>query len=255
MVRLNGRGESTIHPQFTEFLEHARRLYPESRIRLFTNMNYRNGAITEALAACRCETMISLDSVRKEHLEHIRTGTDFETVIANIEKLCGRSELTAIVFTLQPDNFFEIPEVARFAAEHRCHFFCNAVRNVLMEEKFSEMVNSNVGYLKEVYAETDRLFKGTNLTFHLPAQIAGVPIGTDVAHKTCADYDRCPNAGRDICIAFDGTVTPCGMFNPYVLGDLRKQPLHEIMDGAALSEFIRYQSADPYCKNCQYVYG
>ena len=101
VLRLNGRGESTIHPEFVKFIKHTRELYPDGRIRLFSNMNYRNDEITKALSECLCETMISFDSSNKENLEHIREGTNFETVINNIDRLCASSKLTAIVFTLQ----------------------------------------------------------------------------------------------------------------------------------------------------------
>ena len=255
VLRLNGRGESTIHPDFLKFLRYARRLYPDGRIRLFTNMNYRGDEITAALAECRCETMMSFDSTKKENLEHIRAGTDFERVINNIGRLCANSKLTAIVFTLQPDNFFEIVDVARFSREHNCHFFCNAVRDVRLDEEFSALVNSNTDYLKDAYIQTNKLFEGSGLSVHLPAQIAGVPISMDVSQKTCADFARCPNAGRDICIYYDGTITPCGMFNPYILGDIKKQSLHEVLNGPRLSEFIKNQSANPYCLNCQYICG
>ena len=34
VVRLNGRGESTIHPEFVRFIRHTHQLYPDSQIEL-----------------------------------------------------------------------------------------------------------------------------------------------------------------------------------------------------------------------------
>lgn len=255
VLRLNGRGESTIHPSFVKLLRRARACYSDGRFRLFSNMNYQDDEITDALSECACETMISFDSTRKENLEHIRKGTNFQTVMHNIERLCAKSKLTAIVFTLQPDNFYEIWDVARFSFEHNCHFFCNAVRNIWMDEEFSKLVNNHVDYLKDTYIQINKLFAGSEVTSHLPNQIAGVVLGTNASNTTCADFAHCPNVGRDICIYYNGKVTPCGMFNPYVLGDLRNQSMKTIMEGEQLSQFIKRQSTDPYCRNCQYICG
>ena len=255
VLRLNGRGESTIHPEFVRFLRHARETYPEGRIRLFTNMNYVGDEITKALAECRSETMISLDSTHKDKLESIRKGSKYERVMHNVEELCALTDLTAVVFTLQPNNFFEIAEVAKFAADHHSHFFCNAVRNAEMDAPFSSLVNANVPYLQEAYSEIREIYKGSGLSVHLPAQIAGAVMESEASRSTCADFARCPNAGRDVCVYYDGTVTPCGMFNPFVLGNLAEKSLEEILCGEALARFIGQQATDPYCKNCQYICG
>lgn len=253
VLRLNGRGESTIHPEFIKCLCHARTLNPNGRIRLFSNMNYNNDDITKALADCLCETMISFDSANKKNLESIRVGTHYETVIKNIEKICSNSKLTAIMFTLQPKNLFELYDVAKFAFEHRCHFFCNAVRNIEMDNEFARLVNANIDYLKKSFLEINKLFEKSNLTVHLPSQVSGVTLSLSVSQPTCADLSCCPNAGKDICIYYDGTVTPCGMFNPYVLGDIDKQSLSEIVNSLQFADFIKNQPQDPYCKNCQYI--
>lgn len=255
ILRLNGRGESTIHPEFIKFIQYAREFYPNGRIRLFSNMNYCNDEITRALSECLCETMISFDSVNKKNLEYIRKGTNYETVIHNIEQLCASSKLTAIVFTLQPDNFYELVDVARFSYEHNCHFFCNAVRNVWMKEEFEKLVNANIAFLKYSYTEINELFKKSHLTVHLPNQISGITLDRFMAKTTCANFSKCPNIGKDICIYYDGTVTPCGMFNPYVLGNLKEKSLNEIINSSRFAEFIKIQSEDPYCQNCQYICG
>ena len=255
VIRLNGRGESTIHPHFVKFLSRARKVYPEARLRLFTNMNYNDMDITRALWESRCETMMSLDSLRKDKLEYIRAGTNFERMIRNIEELCARANTTAIVFTLQPDNFFEIEELARFAIEHNCHFFCNAVRNEWMEQDFYKLVTANVDYLRDAYARVNELYDGSELTLHLPDQLGGVKLVGTVAQATCSDMPCCPNVGKDFCIYYDGTVTPCGMFNPYDLGNIRDHTLDEIMSGSKFAEFAKNQTTDPYCRNCQYICG
>lgn len=256
VLRLNGRGESTIHPEFIKFINRARELYPDGRLRLFTNMNYKNDDITAALADCGCETMMSFDSVKRENLERIRLGTSYDTVLRNIDNLCNKSGLTAIVFTLQPDNFFELYSAAEFARGRGCHFFCNAVRNPDMDGEFLKLVNANVGLLKEEYIKINELYEGSGLGVHLPSQIAGRAIESGVganASSTCADFSRCPNVGRDICIYYNGDVTPCGMFNPYVLGNIKERSLNQIMDGEPFKEFVNSQKTDPYCKNCEYM--
>ena len=254
VLRLNGRGESTIHPEFSKFIYYAREKFPKNRIRLFTNMNYNDEGITKALADCSCEVMISLDSVKKENLEKIRAGCNFERVMKNIEELCSVSSTTAIVYTLQPANFYETYEVARFAREHNCHFFCNAVRNYDMESEFNRMVNLESEYLADLYKKMKELFEGTNLMLRLPSQISGVSFETENTTPTCANYASCPNVGQDICINYDGTVTPCGMFNPTEIGNVYHSSIDEIMSSQKFELFKKQQPTNEYCRNCQYMF-
>ena len=254
VLRLNGRGESTIHPKFVSFLNYAKSNYPEKRIRLFSNMNYKSRDITRALADCSCETMISLDSVDKESLEKIRLGCHYETIIKNIEDLCSMTPLTAIVYTMQPANFYEAYDVAKFAMEHNCHFFCNAVRNYDMEKDFHLLVEKERTYLLDLYKELKEMYSAANgLMLHLPQQISGVTLDTDIGAMTCSDYGSCPNIGKDICICYDGTVIPCGMFNPCEIGNVKDTPISEIMSSDALEEFVKQQPNNEYCRNCQYM--
>jgi hypothetical protein len=42
IIRLNGRGESTIHPKFPQFLAWIREKWPHSQLHLFTNLNIQD---------------------------------------------------------------------------------------------------------------------------------------------------------------------------------------------------------------------
>ncbi len=48
-IRLNGRGESIIHPDFIEILEYTKEQYPNVNINLFSNFSFKNKLILKSL--------------------------------------------------------------------------------------------------------------------------------------------------------------------------------------------------------------
>ena len=68
-VRINGRGESTIHPEFKEIVEYIGK---EKEIILFTNGNYTNPMINNLLNSYNFQLYFSMDSTVDSKLEKIR---------------------------------------------------------------------------------------------------------------------------------------------------------------------------------------
>ena len=60
ILRLNGRGESTIHPHFTELLEWTHNKYPNLCINLFTNASFKNEMLIASLIKSNVQIFISL---------------------------------------------------------------------------------------------------------------------------------------------------------------------------------------------------
>ncbi|MDW8086353.1 MAG: SPASM domain-containing protein, partial [Ignisphaera sp.] len=56
-----------------------------------------------------------------------------------------------------------------------------------------------------------------------------------------------------LCILYDGTVTPCNMFNPYPYGNIKSQSLEQIWNGDRRLAFIDNHKYDTYCRNCAYI--
>jgi len=86
-IRLNGRGESTIHPDFKEILDYTKERFPQLNINLFSNMSFGNDKILQSLIKSNVQLFISMDSANKQNLVAIRRGVKFEHIINNITKL------------------------------------------------------------------------------------------------------------------------------------------------------------------------
>ena len=76
-IRLNGRGESTIHPDFVEILNYTKEQYPRVNINLFSNFSFNNKRILDALINNQVQIFISMDSSDANELTAIRKGAKF----------------------------------------------------------------------------------------------------------------------------------------------------------------------------------
>jgi len=83
-IRLNGRGESTIHPKFRQMIDYTKNQCPNSNINLFTNISFRNKQILDSFINNDVQLFISIDSPNKEELENIRIGANYELIILDV---------------------------------------------------------------------------------------------------------------------------------------------------------------------------
>jgi MoaA/NifB/PqqE/SkfB family radical SAM enzyme len=61
-----------------------------------------------------------------------------------------------------------------------------------------------------------------------PDQLAGIQLKVTKPTQTHGTMKSCPALDKELCIFYDGTTTPCNMFNPYVYGNIFKQSLEEM---------------------------
>jgi hypothetical protein len=78
---------------------------------------------------------------------------------------------------------------------------------------------------------------------------AGVVIFENEA-ATCGTTSECPNIRTELCILYNGDVTPCNMFNPYVYGNINDNELDEILKGDKFNWFLKNHKSYYYCNNC-----
>ncbi len=86
-IRLNGRGESSIHPNFVEILNYTKEKYPSVNINLFSNFSFNNRRILDALIKNQVQLFISMDSSEADELTAIRKGARFQYIEENIKRL------------------------------------------------------------------------------------------------------------------------------------------------------------------------
>ncbi len=254
-IRLNGRGESTIHPDFTGLLWYVRNRFPNSGINLFTHFSTVKPKVLDAIIECGVQIFISVDSPNAERHAAIRRGSRLADVVANIERLAAVQNRPFIIFTLQELNFDDVVPIARFALERNLHLLVNTVRRDEGIEHFQHMVEQRVQYLKAAFDEVERLFEKTQLQCILPDQVQGIRIRAAGPQATYGSREKCPAVTQELCVLYDGTATPCNMFNPYVYGNLLEENLAQLRSGERYQWFLKNHKKHYYCANCACLGG
>lgn len=249
-IRLNGRGESTIHPNFAEILNYTKQTFPQLNINLFSNFSFRNDKVIDALIENGVQLFVSMDSPIASELTAIRKGANFQFIEKNIKKTGKLSNRPFIIFTIQEVNIQRIFDMAKFAFDNNCQILYNTIRRNEGIETFVETVKNSYHTIIEQFEAVDELYKNSNLQCLYPDQLAGIELKADQPTQTHGTMRQCPALNKELCILYDGTTTPCNMFNPYVYGNIFKQSLNEIWNGKKRNDFLKSYKSYYYCKNC-----
>jgi len=254
-IRLNGRGESTIHPNFIEMVSRTRELLPESRINLFTNLSLKNDLILQSIIQNRLNLFISIDSPDRELLEQIRSGCCYDTIVENLGQLRSIENRPFIVCTLQDQNIHHIVDLAQSALHHNCHILYNVVRRDQGIESFQSIVRDNISAITRDFLKVMELYRDHPLQCIIPDQLSGIPLPLNHVTQTYGMKSDCPALMNELCIIFNGDITPCNMFNPYVYGNIIENSLEDIMSGDLRLDFINNHGSHYYCRNCACLGG
>lgn len=244
-VRINGRGESTIHPEFKEIVEYIGK---EKEIILFTNGNYTNPMINNLFNSYNFQLYFSMDSTVDSKLEKIRKGIKAKRLFENI-KAVEVKKRPFIIFTVQEENIDEIIDIAEFALSMNCHIIYNVVRRDEGIEPFVDMVEQKKDEIISSFLKVKEMYSTSILKCYIPDQMAGVVLFENAA-ATCGTTSECPNIRTELCILYNGDVTPCNMFNPYVYGNINDNELDEILKGDKFNWFLHNHKNYYYCNNC-----
>jgi len=245
-IRLNGRGESTIHPQFKDVLKY---IGESNQITLFTNGNYRDKEINDLFTLYSVQLFFSMDSPDKDNLEKIRRGVSFEILDNNIEELRKLDPRPYIVFTLQEININDIISIAKYAISKNCNLIYNVVRRDSGIEVFQALVKEKYSVIVNSFNTVKTLYSLTGLECLIPDQISGINIYSNI-QTTCGTRNICPNINGELCILYNGDVTPCNMFNPYIYGNLFIDSIENILNSDKRKWFVQNYKDYYYCKNC-----
>jgi len=248
-IRLNGRGESTIHPEFIQMTGYVKEKYAEKSLNLFTNLCFNSDKITECLIDSDYMLFISIDSPEKNELEEIRRGCNYELIIGNLNKVQQLKKRPFIVFTLQEDNYHRIFDIAEFAKKYRMNLIYNTVRRDEGMEPFIQLVESNRDKIKIEFQKAKKLLEDEDLKCSIPNQISGIDLELNNT-ITYGEYSICPALETELCILYNGDVTPCNMFNPYIYGNIINSDIKTIMNSRKRLDFIKDYKSNYYCINC-----
>lgn len=249
-IRLNGRGESTIHPDFVKILNYTKKEYPSLNINLFSNFSFSNQQIINVLIRNCVQLFISMDSSVAEELTAIRKGANFKFIEENLKQLQTLPNRPYVIFTIQESNIHRIYDIAKFAFEYNSHVLYNTIRRDEGIEPFIELVNEQKQNIAEQLQKATELYSNSNLQCLYPDQLAGVQLNTSKSTQTHGTMLDCPALNKELCIFYDGTITPCNMFNPYVYGNIFKKSLNDIWKSPERLEFLDSYKNHYYCQNC-----
>lgn len=244
-IRLNGRGESTIHRDFIPIFNYV--FNANIPIQLFSNLNFNDENIIECFIKSNPQLYISMDSPNKKKLENIRRGAKFDRIITNLKNLKSLAKRPFVVFTIQETNWKEIENIADFAITYKCHIIYNVVRRDNDMKEFRNLISKNKDFICKAFDNVKNKFDD-NFKVLIPNQISGIKLYD--YDLSCGTKIQCPNIQNELCVQYDGTVTPCNMFNPYRLGNIFNQTLEEILYGKRMIYFKNHYKKMPYCKNC-----
>lgn len=249
-IRLNGRGESTLHPGFIKIVEYLSELFPKARLTLFTNLMFQDEKILDNLLENNVNLFVSIDSPKKENLEFIRKGTRFDLLMRRIKMLKGGF----LVFTLQDCNVNEITDIGRFSKEQGLGLIINVVRtdDKEYEKNFlNTLCNKWEDILKQLSSLHALIPKKELL---IPDQIWGRKIPEHIATTiSCGTLKICPNLLSEMMIASDGNVFPCNMFNPETYGSIHEVFLEKLWVSIKRLSLIDSYKEHYYCRNCEYM--
>lgn len=255
VIRLNGRGESTIHPRFVPILQQVRARCPEAGINLFTHLSWRRPAMMDALIEAGVQLFVSMDSHVPERLHAIRRRSKHKLIVANLDRLAEHTPRPFLIFTLQEENFDDVVPMARFAVERNLHLIVNTIRRDEGIEPFVELVHQRADDLRRAFSQVTELYRDQSVRCLLPDRVQGLAIAEEGTQATHGGLPRCPVIDQELCVLYDGTVTPCNMFNPYVYGNILQSSLDEIVAGERFAWFSENHKSHPYCSNCACLGG
>lgn len=249
-LRLNGRGESTIHPDFIKILNYTKEHYPNVNINLFSNFSFNNKQIVSALISNKVQLFISIDSPSVEELIAIRKGANFQFIENNIKQLNELLNRPFIIFTIQEANIHRIYDIGKYAFDNDCQILYNTIRRDEGIEIFVEKVNENNRNISEQFQKVTELYSHSTLQCLYPDQLAGIQLRVSKSTQTHGTMKTCPALNKELCIFYDGIVTPCNMFNPYEYGNIFEKSITEIWNSKERADFLVSHKNHYYCQNC-----
>ena len=150
-VVIGSHGEPTRHPEILKILYYL--LSTDSlEITVLTNLNCRDRKIIEVLARLDV-VFVSIDGVTKVTYEKVRRGGNFDLLMDGLWNLSGKQANITLSFTIQKDNYEEIPGLVDLAKaigarQIRYQKLNNIDRNVLkkvdLEKHQFETVTQNL---------------------------------------------------------------------------------------------------------------
>ena len=253
LIRLNGLGESTILPNFLEYLS----IINESaaQLEIVTNLTHSNNKVWQQLIKHNTNFLISCDSSSAVLFESIRRGANFKNFISNLRyigKNISDPLQGQIIFTLMECNISEISNVVKLAANMGLG---GVIVNVVkMDSNENNWMIQNYEKILKEFQKANQLAESNKLKLKLPDHIAHLPINKNISTPSCQFH--CNNPWEEVYIRYNGDLTVCNMLNPYIYGNCQNHSFEKIWNGLnaeLFRNFVNTKCRHYYCKDCYYL--
>lgn len=229
-VTIVGDGEPTLHPRFAEILQQLGSL--GLNIGIFSNLSFRDDAITDALLDRCFFVRGSIDAASAEVHRQTHGCDDFDLVIANLRRLVERRgeavrPIIGVQFVTNQWNARQLPEAARLYREIGVDYMTikPAYKNVLNPAHPENEIDRDTVFalMRDAQAEQTEQFR----------VLAKFPQFEEVVGHQTNDgryYQKCLATPLSPYLDEDGTVEMCGNLKGrgFALGNVREQSFEAI---------------------------
>jgi len=252
-VRLNGLGEGTLLPWFDECIERVKEA--EIQGELITNLTCDKDTIDTLLGASFVN-IVSWDAANLKLFETLRRPARFDEQMAKLRYLGSRAdELDQtsnqhIIFTLQKANINELAGMVELA--HVCSI-PSLIINVIKLDNEAWIAN-NIDELRTSIKAAEKRARELGVNLYLPDHVANEPIESEYA-KPCSN-SGCRRPWEEAVIRWNGDITVCNMFNPFIYGNWSSHGFERSWNGSLAETFRKMMNTDsrhPYCNGCYYI--
>ncbi|MHA1294162.1 MAG: radical SAM protein [Promethearchaeota archaeon] len=253
IIRLNGLGESTILPNFLDYLAILSKL--DVQLEIVTNLTVSNTKIWDKLLESNTNFLISCDSATPKLYESIRRGASFFGFKKNLRYIGANLSTPLqgqIIFTLMECNFYEIPKMVDLVAEIGLG---GVIINVVKTDSTqSKWMYQKIDKIMELFQKAYNLAKSYEIALKLPDHIGKIPVNKNIANSSC--HLHCSNPWEEVYIRYNGDLTVCNMLNPYIYGNCQYYSFEEVWNGLntkLFRSFVNTKFRHYYCRECYYL--
>ena len=266
LVILSG-GEPLLRRDFWQVSERLARS-GRTKVALSTNGTLITRDVARRLADLGFSYVgVSLDSlVPRLHDKFRGVAGAFEAAVRGIDNAVAEGLSVGIRTTVTRWNYREAPQMVDFAHQHgaqRVSYYildsigraANIRGDLPTREQLREFVDALVEKAREYAGKVEiEVVRANFVGIYLADRLSRSP-------EDFAEYIKLINAQGDcgrktISIYPDGTVRPCQFIDEYVIGDLRRQSLRDILSykNEALMTFVRLYEhlRGPRCGSCPF---
>jgi len=250
-VRLNGLGESTLVPNFDEYLDFL--FEKDLRVELITNGTGKNEVYRRILHNSGA-VIISWDAAEPEIFEKLRRPAKWDKSVENLKKLTSQAASTeldkiSLLFTLQKENINQLSKLVVKCSEWN-------IRNIIVncvKDNDCEWGNSRIKEITQEFITANNAAKKNKINLFIPSQVFGNNLDLENSYST--NNENCRIPWKEVVIRWNGDVQVCNMFNPFVYGNIYLNSFNDIWNNLFANLFRKMSNTDkkhPYCINCVY---